>query len=373
VLLRCRELNLTTSLDTNNDATGQWGAVDGLWDQILPLVDVFMPNELEAIAIADVPLEGVEGGEQRDSDGEPNAKRLRKDGYGVWREGEGERSPLERDNSTVMVHQLPRGCVHQDLIDHFETTCGKVLDVKIIADRANPRVVRSKGVAYVEFEDIEGVDKAVAMNGQKCVAAEEGRKAPLIITATADVESRRIALTEKAMQATFPKDPTALSGRLAVAMERLTRQTKNGAGLVVITRGSAGCVIADGRPYKKRNNLQQEEANARDTRELAPGFWRDNSVDAPGSAETTLRIPADRVSAVFGDDGITKQSIESQSSCTMVEQEGEEAAPFKDYVVKGSTRSQVEQAITMVHALVAPGTNRRAADNAARYVDRFIM
>eukprot|EP00966_Prymnesium_polylepis_P109304 2530226-Prymnesium_polylepis.1 len=52
LLRRARELGLTTSLDTNNDASGRWGAVDGLWDDVLPLVDIFMPNELEARAIS---------------------------------------------------------------------------------------------------------------------------------------------------------------------------------------------------------------------------------------------------------------------------------------------------------------------------------
>ena len=51
-LRRARECGLTVSLDTNHDASGRWGAVDGLWDELLPLVDVFLPNEAEAIAIA---------------------------------------------------------------------------------------------------------------------------------------------------------------------------------------------------------------------------------------------------------------------------------------------------------------------------------
>ena len=54
-LRRARAAGCTTSLDTNNDASGRWGAVDGLWEEVLPLVDIFMPNELEACAIAGTP------------------------------------------------------------------------------------------------------------------------------------------------------------------------------------------------------------------------------------------------------------------------------------------------------------------------------
>ena len=46
------EAGLTTSLDTNHDASGRWGETDGLWAEVLPLVDLFLPNEREACAIA---------------------------------------------------------------------------------------------------------------------------------------------------------------------------------------------------------------------------------------------------------------------------------------------------------------------------------
>ena len=59
LLTLVRALGATTSLDTNHDATGAWGEVDGLWERILPLVDIFMPNELEAMAIARSPTVDV--------------------------------------------------------------------------------------------------------------------------------------------------------------------------------------------------------------------------------------------------------------------------------------------------------------------------
>jgi sugar/nucleoside kinase (ribokinase family) len=45
---RAHALGLTTSLDTNWDPSGHWSGVK----EILPLVDVFLPNENEAIAIS---------------------------------------------------------------------------------------------------------------------------------------------------------------------------------------------------------------------------------------------------------------------------------------------------------------------------------
>jgi sugar/nucleoside kinase (ribokinase family) len=53
---RARELGLTTSLDTNWDPSGAWRGVGAL----LPLVDVFLPNENEALALSGLPdLEGA--------------------------------------------------------------------------------------------------------------------------------------------------------------------------------------------------------------------------------------------------------------------------------------------------------------------------
>ena len=88
---------------------------------------------------------------------------------------------------TVMVMQLPRKCVPQDLIKHF-TAAGKVRDAKMIADR-NSR--RSKGIAYVEFAEPESVAKALAMNGIKMGPA------PLIIMMTQSEKNRQAALKEQ--------------------------------------------------------------------------------------------------------------------------------------------------------------------------------
>jgi RNA-binding protein 39 len=118
-----------------------------------------------------------------------------------------------------MVQQLPRGCVRQDLINHFQESCGKVIDVKIIADRNNPG--RSKGIAYVEFDEIEAVAKALAMNGGKCVAAAEGRKAPLIITPTGSEKNRQAALAEKEQKAGGPSRISVQNMPITLTSEQL--------------------------------------------------------------------------------------------------------------------------------------------------------
>ncbi len=45
---RARSAGLTTSLDTNWDPSGDWRG----FDKLLPLVDVFLPNQNEALAIS---------------------------------------------------------------------------------------------------------------------------------------------------------------------------------------------------------------------------------------------------------------------------------------------------------------------------------
>jgi ribokinase len=49
IFLRAKRLGLTTSLDTNWDPEEKW---DGGLEQLLPLVDVFLPNDQEALRIS---------------------------------------------------------------------------------------------------------------------------------------------------------------------------------------------------------------------------------------------------------------------------------------------------------------------------------
>jgi RNA-binding protein 39 len=84
--------------------------------------------------------------------------------------------------------QLSNRIRPRDLEDFFKG-CGSVRDVRLITD---PRTKRSKGIAYIEFREVESVDKAIALTGQrllgvpiicKLTQAEKNRM-PLIIPST---------------------------------------------------------------------------------------------------------------------------------------------------------------------------------------------
>ena len=70
---------------------------------------------------------------------------------------------LTRDARTVFVQQLVVRAEERDVREYFEQV-GTVSDVRLIRDRSTGR---SKGFAYVEFEDLEVVPKALLLNGQK--------------------------------------------------------------------------------------------------------------------------------------------------------------------------------------------------------------
>lgn len=81
--------------------------------------------------------------------------------------------------------QLSNRIRPRDLEDFF-VPCGKVRDVRLITD---PRTKRSKGIAYIEFREVDSVDKAIALTGQrllgvpiicKLTQAEKNRM-PLVI------------------------------------------------------------------------------------------------------------------------------------------------------------------------------------------------
>lgn len=72
---------------------------------------------------------------------------------------------MERLDRTVGVLQLAARLRNRDLQDFFETNgAGKVREARIVKD---PRSGISKGIAYVEFADLESVEKALRMTGTK--------------------------------------------------------------------------------------------------------------------------------------------------------------------------------------------------------------
>ncbi|CAL9145532.1 unnamed protein product [Musa hybrid cultivar] len=80
-------------------------------------------------------------------------------------EGKGSMEPEadpERDQRTVFAYQMPLKVTERDVYEFF-SQAGKVRDVRLIMDR-NSR--RSKGVGYIEFDDVMSVPQAIALSGQ---------------------------------------------------------------------------------------------------------------------------------------------------------------------------------------------------------------
>ncbi|XP_074825437.1 putative RNA-binding protein 23 isoform X4 [Natator depressus] len=101
----------------------------------------------------------------------------------------GSLSPEERDARTVFCMQLAARIRPRDLEDFFSAV-GKVRDVRIISDR-NSR--RSKGIAYVEFCEIQSVPLAIGLTGQRLLGV------PIIVQAS-QAEKNRLAAMASALQ-----------------------------------------------------------------------------------------------------------------------------------------------------------------------------
>merc|ERR1740137_80968 len=74
-------------------------------------------------------------------------------------------TPEERDARTIFCMQLSQRCRARDVEDFFSSV-GKVRDVKLIVCN---KTRRFKGIAYVEFKDLESVPLALGLSGQKLV------------------------------------------------------------------------------------------------------------------------------------------------------------------------------------------------------------
>lgn len=98
-------------------------------------------------------------------------------------------SPEERDARTVFCMQLAARIRPRDLEDFF-SAIGKVRDVRIISDR-NSR--RSKGIAYVEFREIQSVPLAIGLTGQRLLGV------PIIVQAS-QAEKNRLAAMANNLQ-----------------------------------------------------------------------------------------------------------------------------------------------------------------------------
>ncbi|KAJ2726757.1 splicing factor [Coemansia sp. Benny D115] len=70
----------------------------------------------------------------------------------------------ERDLRTVFAMQLSARLRRSDLVDFFSPS-GRVRDAHIVAEKGGSR--RSRGVAYIEFYDVESAQRAVQQSGQR--------------------------------------------------------------------------------------------------------------------------------------------------------------------------------------------------------------
>lgn len=86
----------------------------------------------------------------------------------------------ERDARTVFVMQIAARTRPRDL-EEFFSSVGRIRDVRIITDS---KTRRSKGIAYVEFWDIDSVALAIGLNGQRLLGA------PLLIQPTQSEKNR---------------------------------------------------------------------------------------------------------------------------------------------------------------------------------------
>ncbi|VDN53787.1 unnamed protein product, partial [Dracunculus medinensis] len=114
----------------------------------------------------------------------------------------------ERDQRTVFILQIARQTRPRDL-EEFFSSVGHVRDVRIITDS---KTRRSKGICYVEFWEIESVNLALGLNGQKLLGA------PLVIQPTL-AERNRAANTT--VGSTLGFGPTATSGPLKLYVGQL--------------------------------------------------------------------------------------------------------------------------------------------------------
>ncbi|RWS05863.1 RNA-binding protein 39-like protein [Dinothrombium tinctorium] len=102
---------------------------------------------------------------------------------------ERELPPEERDQRTVFCMQLAAKVRPRDL-EEFFAAVGKVREVRLIIDN---KTRRHKGIAYIEFYDINSVPLALALNGQKLCGH------PIVIQPT-QAEKNRAAASASATQ-----------------------------------------------------------------------------------------------------------------------------------------------------------------------------
>ncbi|KAK2175508.1 hypothetical protein NP493_727g01036 [Ridgeia piscesae] len=105
------------------------------------------------------------------------------------RHPEPEMSPEERDARTIFCMQLSAKIRPRDL-EEFFSSVGKVRDVRLITDN---KTRRSKGIAYVEFGEVESVPLAMGLDGQRLLGV------PIIVQAS-QAEKNRLGAASSIIQ-----------------------------------------------------------------------------------------------------------------------------------------------------------------------------
>ncbi|ORY78093.1 hypothetical protein BCR35DRAFT_353072 [Leucosporidium creatinivorum] len=98
------------------------------------------------------------------------------------RERSPELSEEQREMRSVFVSQLSARVGDRELALFFESQAGKVRDARVIVDRISRR---SKGVGYVEFVDLETVQKALTLSNTKLLGI------PIIVQYTEAEKNRQ--------------------------------------------------------------------------------------------------------------------------------------------------------------------------------------
>uniref|UniRef100_A0AC11DUW1 RNA binding motif protein 23 n=1 Tax=Ovis aries TaxID=9940 RepID=A0AC11DUW1_SHEEP len=127
-------------------------------------------------------------------------------------------SPEERDARTVFCMQLAARIRPRDLEDFFSAV-GKVRDVRIISDR-NSR--RSKGIAYVEFCEIQSVPLAIGLTGQRLLGVPIIVQASQVSTLTNGLEKMELNVVGVSVTHHFLL-PKAEKNRLAATASNLQK------------------------------------------------------------------------------------------------------------------------------------------------------
>ncbi|KAL3320300.1 RNA-binding protein 39 [Cichlidogyrus casuarinus] len=109
-------------------------------------------------------------------------------------------TPLERDARTVYIWQMSSKIEKRDLFDFFSAV-GKVRSVRLILD---PRTRRSKGIAYVEFREIESTQLAISLSGTKLLGVPLQIQ-PVRSDPTREAELRKMEEEMKKREAMSPK------------------------------------------------------------------------------------------------------------------------------------------------------------------------